>query len=249
MQRSHDSASTYVQRSQDSSSGYVQRSHDSASTYVQHSHHSHSSVDAAIEAMEKSRRLGTASTESLALPEESVSPFFGSHPAPAGYQGPLPVFSMPPDSLRGAAPSPAALNTHGAAYGSGTAQPARVSSGPDAFVPFPGMIGPGWDAGEAAGGVPEFILSSCGAQAAAASSPMPAPSAGSMSSGGSGTSAKPLGLGLGAFGLGGGLWGAPPQEEAKTGEDAWGSAALDGKAGKKAKYGGIGKAALSKLWE
>lgn len=246
--RSHDSASTYVQHSLDSSSAYVQRSHDVAyvqhghdfaSTYVQHSHASRSSsVDAAIEAMAHSRRLGTASTESLALPEESVSPFFGSRPAPAGYQGRLPVFSMPPDF---AAPS------HNAVYSPAAAQPVRASSGPEAAVPFPGMVGPGWDAGDAAGGPPKFIPSSRGAQAAAYS-PLLAASPGSISSTGSCSSAKPSSLGLGAFGLGGGLWGAPPQESS-TAEDTWASA-LNAKAGQEAdRYGGIGKAALSKLWE
>lgn len=235
LQRSHDSASSYLQHSQASSGSHVQRSHDSASTYVQQ--HSHSFMHTPVQAAEDLRRFGTASTDSLALPEESISPFFGQRPAPAGYQGPLPVFSMPQQD---SADSPRILSGHAATYSPATVQPV---GGLEAYTPFPGMSGGGWGAGRAGGGTPETIYT----RLTASSSPSILASAGSAGSSGSGSAAKPLGLGLGAFGLGGGLWGTPVQD-ASAGKDPWG-AVLGSKRDKEAEYGGIGKAALSKLWE
>jgi hypothetical protein len=238
LQRSHDSASSYLQHSQASSGSHVQRSHDSATTYVQQHSHSHTSTHTTFEAAEELRRFGTASTDSLALPEESISPFFGQRPAPAGYQGPLPVFSMPQQDAAG---SPRILSSHAATYSPATVQPV---GGLEAYTPFPGMSGPGWGAGRAGGGAPETTYQ--GLTASSSPSILLA-SAGSTGSSGSGSAAKPLGLGLGAFGLGGGLWGTPSQD-ASTAADAWGDG-LGAKRDKEAEYGGIGKAALSKLWE
>lgn len=214
--------------------------------------------------------------EALALPEESESPFFGGHalqnPTPS-YRGPKPAFSLPPASH---SPSPDGSGRHlasaataiagGSLAASAAARPASFAvdavlcdagERPRDFTPFPGMIGPGWESsGDGAGvGVAEFVPPQRQQETTTADSGL---ANGGGANGGGAAAAMPLGmgLGLGAFGLGGSMWGAPPQ--AADSDGSWGSA-LTAPGGRAAadpgveegfeEAGGIGKAALAKLWE